>query len=230
MAHIRDKSRSKRPSVRSSPSFSGRRVPLDTYQPGSLEDLEARIEAMEFRSLSVGLGLGDIKMQPNAALGRGQQAAQVAPSQPPQLLTMQPIPAAVFAPGLETRHAARRQPAAPDKTRFMRGFSRLVAALLVDSTVVALTLMVALTVAGWVMTRDAGLSAATGVAASFAPLKWLVALGPVAVAGVWAGVFVVYSLTMALVAGGTVGWSFCGMSQSRTYPQKNLVNKPNMSA
>jgi hypothetical protein len=220
-------------------------------QPGSLEELEAKIEAMEFRALSMGLGLGDLKRQDSAAQWQGAPQAQnlpnlqigTIPSQPPgparETLPAKSQPFAQslsqpFAQPLQQNHLQNRSGAksAPESSGIgvARRLTRMAAALFVDGTVVALTLVVALTVAGWVIARDAGQPVGVGIQAGLAPLKWLIALGPVALLGVWAGVFLIYALTMALVAGGTVGWSVCGLARGLPYPQKNLVIKPNAGA
>jgi len=219
-------------------------------RPGTRADIEATIEAMAFRSLSPGIGIGAVRnATPGAktheaagtnefnragAATRGASMAstptprrgRVVPSAP-QVTSIRGLPEGVTVAGLQTASApgggrqamsdasfqSTSSPALAPQAQSPKyasaqrlpvtaRLSRFLAATFLDGVVVLLTLVVALTLAGFVVAWDGRPASMTQ---STAPLRWVWALGPLVMSGIYASVFVVYALSMRLVAGASIG-------------------------
>jgi len=176
------------------------------------EDLDVR----QFRAVAHGLGINVRKRENQAAQSPNFSPINFASSTAPQapaasgLLPAMPLPETAGSAAVQLqRPNLNLQPAASHNSLLNVGQAmlRLLAILLVDSFVVALSILVALVAAGAALGVRDGAPAADMSLLGFviAPVKWLAGFSPVQILAGFYGIFLVYALTLRLIAGGTLG-------------------------
>lgn len=177
------------------------------------------LEIANFRAVSSGIGLGTMKrvaqaepvrwhdpvveMPPAAAAAHTRSQAENAPSAVPQSAEN-----AQFSPEfIATATIKPLQAKRPSMfVRAIGSAARLIGIFVVDSVVVALSLVVAMAVASAALgIRADGAQAGIAGLTILAPIKWLAGFSIVQVLAGFYGVFIVYALTLRIVAGGTLG-------------------------
>jgi|GEM_PF-4182797 len=177
------------------------------------------LEIGDFRAVSSGIGLGSVKrvaqaepvrwhdpvveMPPAAAEAHSRSAREkidtaVRANEDTAQFSADFVAAGALRP-LKVKHPSRAG-------RALAAGGRLLGVFVVDSLVVALSLAVAMAVASAALgIRVEGSQAGMTGLAILGPIKWLAGFSMVQVLAGFYGVFVIYALTLRLVAGGTLG-------------------------
>ena len=181
------------------------------------------LEIVNFRAVSPGIGLGSINKTQQAEPARWHDPVIEMPPAAAAAHTrsrsdVMDAPGSIAENPAADTHQINFETAATTRLKTLKikrpslvlaiskSFARIVAIFVVDSAVVALSLAIALAVAGAALgIKTDGSQAGIAGLSFLAPIKWLAGFSIVQVLAGFYGVFIVYALTLRIVAGGTLG-------------------------